>query len=77
MPCKAWLLPLVLLIACWVSTGCAVGRADTVPASVSGVNYTDEDISYRLFDPNNPKQRVVASEASGPFAADATTARVP
>lgn len=66
---KPWLLPFTLLLACWASTGYAIGRADTVPASVSGVNYTDEDISYQLFDPNDPKQRVVASEAIGPFAA--------
>ncbi len=65
---RHWLLPLVLLVSL-ATTGCAFGRADTVPASVSGVNYTDEDIHYRLFDPKDPKQTVVASEELGPFAA--------
>ncbi|PIF77029.1 uncharacterized protein DUF3304 [Variovorax sp. 54] len=65
---KNWLLPLVLLASLAV-TGCAIGRADTVPASVSGVNYTDQDIHYRLFDPKDPKQTTLASEDIGPFAA--------
>ncbi|WP_062482709.1 DUF3304 domain-containing protein [Variovorax boronicumulans] len=65
---RNWLLPFVLL-ASLATSGCALGRADTVPASVSGVNYTDQDIRYRLFDPKDPKQTVVASEEIGPFAA--------
>jgi hypothetical protein len=68
MTLRNWLLPFVLL-ASLATTGCALGRADTVPASVSGVNYTDQDIRYRLFDPKDPKQTVVASEEIGPFAA--------
>lgn len=65
---KNWLLPLAFL-ASLATAGCATGRADTAPASVSGVNYTDQDIRYRLFDPKDPKQTVVASEEIGPFAA--------
>jgi len=68
MTLRNWLLPFVLL-ASLATTGCALGRADTVPASVSGVNYTDQDIRYRLFDPKDPKQAVVTSEEIGPFAA--------
>jgi hypothetical protein len=66
---KTWLLSFTVLVAALASTGCAFGRNDTVPASVSGVNYTDQDIRYRLFDPADPKQKVVASEEIGPFAA--------
>ena len=66
---KAWILSFTLLVATLANTGCAFGRTDTVPASVSGVNYTDQDIRYRLFDPADPKQKVVASEEIGPFAA--------
>ncbi len=66
---KNWLLPPLVLLASLATSGCALGRADTVPASVSGVNYTDQDIRYRLFDPKDPKQTVVASEEIGPFAA--------
>ncbi|PIF77030.1 uncharacterized protein DUF3304 [Variovorax sp. 54] len=65
---RNWLLPFALL-ASLTTSGCALGRADTVPASVSGVNYTDQDIRYRLFDPKDPKQTAVASEEIGPFAA--------
>ena len=65
---RNWLFPFVLL-ASLAAGGCALGHANTVPASVSGVNYTDQDIRYRLFDPKDPKQTVVASEEIGPFAA--------
>lgn len=66
---KNWLLLPLVLLASLAATGCAIGRADTVPASVSGVNYTDQDIHYRLFDPKDPKQTTLASEDIGPFAA--------
>ena len=69
MFCRNWILSFAVLVAALASTGCALGRTDTVPASVSGVNYTDQDIRYRLFDPADPKQKVVASEEIGPFAA--------
>ncbi|PLC02182.1 hypothetical protein CY658_26835 [Variovorax sp. RO1] len=65
---RNWLFPFVLLASLAIG-GCALGHAETVPASVSGVNYTDQDIRYRLFDPKDPKQTVVASEEIGPFAA--------
>ena len=66
---KNWLLLPLVFLASLAATGCAIGRADTVPASVSGVNYTDQDIHYRLFDPKDPKQTTLAAEDIGPFAA--------
>ena len=65
---RNWLLPFLLLTS-WASTGCALGRTDLVPASVSGVNYTGDDISYMLFDPNDVEKKVAASEELGPFSA--------
>ena len=66
------LLTYRLLFLVLLATTCAnfaFGRADTVPASVSGVNYTDQDIRYMLFDPKDEKRKVVAAESIGPFAA--------
>ncbi|SFQ42015.1 DUF3304 domain-containing protein [Variovorax sp. 770b2] len=65
---RNWLLHF-LLLASWASTGCALGRTDLVPASVSGVNYTGDDISYMLFDPDDAEKKVAASEELGPFSA--------
>lgn len=60
---------LVLLATTCANFAFAFGRPDTVPTSVSGVNYTDQDIRYMLFDPKDEKRKVVAAEDIGPFAA--------
>ncbi len=66
-----------LLFTAWTLSACALGplgAENTVGASVSGVNYTDQDITYLLFDPSAGKDekgrdKVVASEMIGPYSA--------
>ena len=66
-----------LLFTAWTLSACALGplgAESTVGASVSGVNYTDQDITYLLFDPSAGKDekgrdKVVASEMIGPYSA--------